>query len=275
MDDLRNDRLVSQNSVPLKGVLAPMEAHAQQGRSDRLKSDEVKAQLEESGFALIPGPFPVDRMTHLVDAYDQTMESASGPNFRIGNATIRTSDLLNQSHAFDDIFLYSPLLQSCREVIGESFKLSSLLARTLRAGAPAQALHADLPRDSEDAPMVGFILMIDPFHKENGATRFVPGSHGWPDLPSDRLSSPRTPCPDEVLACGDAGIMILFNAAVWHGHTANITPHPRRSIQGYFVRRNAHSGFDFANRLLPPARARMSPLARHLLSLDEQAEPTR
>ena len=32
----------------------------------------------------------------------------------------------------------------------------------------------------------------------------------------------------------DAGTMILFNGAVWHGHTANITRCQRRSIQGYF-----------------------------------------
>jgi ectoine hydroxylase-related dioxygenase (phytanoyl-CoA dioxygenase family) len=30
--------------------------------------------------------------------------------------------------------------------------------------------------------------------------------------------------------------MIIFDAAVWHGHTANTTPKARRSIQGYFVR---------------------------------------
>jgi ectoine hydroxylase-related dioxygenase (phytanoyl-CoA dioxygenase family) len=63
--------------------------------------------------------------------------------------------------------------------------------------------------------------------------------------------------------------MIIFNGAVWHGHTANITLGPRRSIQGYFVRRNARSGFDFRGRLLPAAVARMRPLARHLLALDE------
>jgi hypothetical protein len=26
--------------------------------------------------------------------------------------------------------------------------------------------------------------------------------------------------------------MIIFNGAIWHGHTANVTPDVRRSIQG-------------------------------------------
>ncbi len=90
--------------------------------------------------------------------------------------------------AFDDIFLYPPLLAACRQVIGEPFKLSSFLARTLRPNTLAQDLHADLMRDSPDAPLIGFILMIDPFRQDNGATRFVPRSHNWPDAPSDRLT---------------------------------------------------------------------------------------
>ncbi len=76
----------------------------------------------------------------------------------------------------------------------------------------------------------------------------------------------------EVLGCGERGTMIIFNGAIWHGHTANVTPDSRRSIQGYFVRRSARSGFDFRNRLLPAARSRMSPLARYLLELDDETQ---
>jgi ectoine hydroxylase-related dioxygenase (phytanoyl-CoA dioxygenase family) len=52
--------------------------------------------------------------------------------------------------------------------------------------------------------------------------------------------------------------MILFNAAIWHGHTANVTERPRRSIQGYFVRRSAGQAFCFRSRLGEHVRARMS-----------------
>ena len=66
--------------------------------------------------------------------------------------------------------------------------------------------------------------------------------------------------------------MIIFNGAVWHGHTANTTAVARRSIQGYFVRLDAQSGFDFRNRLMSEARTRMSPLGRYLLSLDHKQQ---
>ena len=75
--------------------------------------------------------------------------------------------------------------------------------------------------------MVGFILMIDAFTDENGATCFLKGSHGRDTL--------REANGQVVKACGPAGSMIIYNGSVWHGHGANITGEPRRSIQGAFV----------------------------------------
>ena len=63
--------------------------------------------------------------------------------------------------------------------------------------------------------------------------------------------------------------MILFNGAIWHGHTANVTANARRSIQGYFVRRSVRSAFDFRNRLLPATRGRLSSLGSYLLAIDD------
>lgn len=114
--------------------------------------------------------------------------------------------------------------------------------------------------------------MIDSFREENGATRFVPTSHNWTDLPSDRLSDARAKYSGEVLGCGECGTMIIFIGAIWHGHTANVTPDSRRSIQGYFVRRNARSGFDFRNRLRAAGRSPKSLLARYLLALDDETQ---
>lgn len=45
--------------------------------------------------------------------------------------------------------------------------------------------HVDVARNSADWPLVSFIVMIDEFRADNGATRFVPGSHFWPRTPAD------------------------------------------------------------------------------------------
>jgi ectoine hydroxylase-related dioxygenase (phytanoyl-CoA dioxygenase family) len=249
--------------------------HFQEFRASGTLPHEALKTLVESGFVTIPGPISKSRFRELETEYDRMMTAGSGPDFRIGSNTTRMSNVLDHSLAFDELFSYPPLLEACGHLIGEPFKLSSLIARTLRAETPAQELHSDVARDSGDAPLIGFIFMIDPFHEGNGATRFVPASHRWPSLPSECLSDTRSTCPGEMLCCGRRGMMIIFNGATWHGHTANTTMHPRRSIQGYFVRRSAQSATSFRNGSIPRVFSRMNAAARYLLALDEPTAVTR
>src|SRR5262249_50788192 len=144
-------------------------------------------------------------------------------------------------------------------VIRRPFRLSTMHARTVRPDAAAQELHVDFDRDSDGWPMLGFIFMIDEFRPDNGATRFVPGSHRSEARPSAGAPEP--------LACGPAGSMILFNGSVWHGHSANRSRAPRRSIQGAYIRREAPSGANLPARMRPETLARIGPLARYLLAL--------
>jgi Phytanoyl-CoA dioxygenase (PhyH) len=224
-------------------------------------------ELLEEGFVVIPGPFSPRLMQNLAETYDSMMQSDTGSDFKIASTTTRLNDIVNRGPAFDDLYLHFPLLEACRYVIRAPFKLSSLLGRTLRAGSAAQRLHSDMPRDSPDAPMVGFILMIDDFETDNGATQFIPTSQNWADVPSDHPAASEPIYPERVLACGQAGSMIIFDASILHGHTANSTTSPRRSIQGYFVQRGARSGTNFSSRMSQETFDRISPFARYLLSV--------
>jgi Phytanoyl-CoA dioxygenase (PhyH) len=224
--------------------------------------EAAAGELERRGFTIIPGPVPPDKMNKLADAYDAAVASATGDDTRVGSTTTRVSDLVNRGEEFDDVYIYAPLLAACRLVIARPFKLSSLLARTLRPHQPAQGLHVDVRRDSADWPLVGFILMVDAFTPDNGATCFVPGSHHWPGMPD-----PNAEYPERELACGAAGSLIVFNGSTWHGHTANTSNQQRRSIQGFFIPRDGQAGSDFASRMTPATRARLSPQAHYILAL--------
>lgn len=174
---------------------------------------------------------------------------------------------MNRGAEFDDLYVFPPVLEACVRVIGRPFKLSSLLARTLRPHEPAQHLHVDVRRDSADCPLLGFILMVDEFRPDNGATRFVAGSHRSPENPDDTLPDLRANRDQEVLACGNAGSLLVFNGSTWHGHAANTTSRPRRSLQGFFIPRDGRAGTNFAARMSPETRARLSPLAHDVLAL--------
>jgi ectoine hydroxylase-related dioxygenase (phytanoyl-CoA dioxygenase family) len=216
------------------------------------------AELDERGFVILPAVVSRDRLAALSAAYDEAVASATGDDIRVGSTTTRVSDLVNRGGAaFDDLYIFPPLIEAAVRVIEGPFKLSSLMARTLRPHQPAQELHVDVQPDSADCPLLGFILMVDDFRSDNGATRFVPGSHRKSDGQGDA-----------VLALGAAGSLVIFNASTWHGHSENTTAAPRRSIQGYFVPRAGRAGTDFAARMTPETRARLCPLALYLLSLE-------
>jgi len=191
---------------------------------------DAASELQERGFVVIPGPAPSARMELLADAYNVAVSSATGDDTKIGSTTTRVSDFVNRGTAFDDLYVFPPLLEACCRVIGRPFKLSSLHARTLRPHTPAQELHVDVPRDSADWPLLGFILMIDEFRPDNGATRFVPGSHRW-------LRPPRTP----FQICAPNTMTRCWRAAVRAHSSSSTDPHGMATPKTHRVGRAARS----------------------------------
>ncbi len=231
-----------------------------------LPPDSARALLER-GFIVLPGPVPPGQMEQLAGAYDDAVASATGDDVKTGSVTTRVNDFVNRGSEFDSLYIFAPLLEACACVIGRPFKLSSMHARTLRPRSPAQELHVDVQRGSADWPLVGFILMVDEFRPDNGATRFVPGSHRWPGTPEEVMADRRADHDRQILACGPAGSLLIFNGSAWHGHTANTSAGSRRSLQGAFIPREGRAGTNFAVRMQPETRARLGPLARHVLAL--------
>jgi ectoine hydroxylase-related dioxygenase (phytanoyl-CoA dioxygenase family) len=234
--------------------------------ADRVLAAEADSQLRESGFIVIPGPVPPEEITSFAQVYDLAVASANARDVTVGRTSTRVVDFVNRGAAFDSLYIFAPLLDACCRVIRQAFKLSVLHARTLKPKVPAGDLHVDFWHDAEGFPMIGFILMIDDFRPDNGATRFVPGSHVWPTLPEETLRE-RTADDAQVLACGPAGSLIVYNGAVWHGHSANLSDTPRRSIQGAYIRRTARSGGNLPERMTAETLARISPKAKYLLAV--------
>jgi hypothetical protein len=223
--------------------------------------------LLDSGFVVIQGVVATERLAQLADAYDLAVASAAAPDLNIGSSTTRVHDLVNRGAEFDSLYISRPILAAGHCVIGQPFKLSSLLARTLRPHSQAQPLHVDFRSDAEGWPMLGFIVMVDDFRDDNGATRFVPGTHKSLAIPSDSMKDPTSDHEGQVLACGMAGSVIIYNGSVWHGHTANSSDKPRRSIQGAYIRREAQSSVNLPGRMRPETLARISPLAKYVLAV--------
>ena len=211
---------------------------------------------------------PLGQTEALAQAYDASVLEATGSDLRVGSTSNRLDDFVNRGLPFEALCLVPPLLEACCHVVGRPFKLSSFHARTVRPGSASQEMHVDVRRDTADWPLLGFIFMVDDFRPDNGATRFVPGSHRWTDTPPEATSDLRADHDGQLLACGGAGSLLMFNGSAWHGHTANRSDRPRRSLQGAFIPREGHAGTDFAARMSPETHARLGPLGQWVLGLD-------
>jgi hypothetical protein len=236
----------------------------------RLPQDAAR-RLDDRGFVVLPGPAIPGGPARLAEAYDRAVSTADPADVSVRSST-RVLDFVNRGPPFDGLYIHPPVLAACCRVIGRPFKLSTMLARTLEPGAPAQPLHVDVRRHADGWPLVGFIVMVDAFHPGNGATRFVPGSHRWPREP-DEWNNTAGAGGGEVLACGPAGSVIVFNGSVWHGHAANRSTSCRRSVQGAFIPREAPAAIDLASRVRPETLARIGDLAKYVLVVGPTDEP--
>jgi len=227
-------------------------------------SQEHATALDDQGFAVLPSIMDPERVDQLAQAYDASVAMATGHDIRIGSTSIRVNDFVNRGFVFDTLYLFPPLLDACCHAIGRPFKLSSFQARTVRPRSPSQGLHVDVRSDSADWPLLGFIFMVDEFRSDNGATRFAPGSHRS-TASLQATSDLRGDDGGQLLACGGRGSLLIFNGSAWHGHAANTSDGPRRSLQGAFIPRGGRAGTDFTARMSPETRARLGPLARWVL----------
>jgi Phytanoyl-CoA dioxygenase (PhyH) len=232
----------------------------------RLSASAIQS-LHDVGFVVIPGPIAPDKLAHLAAAYDAAVACASSDDVGVGRTTTRVHDFVNRGSEFDELYVYQPVLEACCRIIEQPFKLSSMLARTVRPHSSAQALHVDFERDANGWTMVGFIFMVDEFRRDNGATRFIPGSHNWATVPDELLDNSLAAYESQIVACGPAGSIVVYNGAIWHGHTANLSDEPRRSIQGAYIRREARSGVNLSERMRPETLARLGALARYVLTV--------
>jgi ectoine hydroxylase-related dioxygenase (phytanoyl-CoA dioxygenase family) len=111
--------------------------------------------------------------------------------------------------------------------------------------------------------------MLDDFTAENGALRVVPGTHRLRKLPQEALTDLKAPAAGEQLVTGEAGTVVVMNAHMWHGGTANRTANHRRAIHGFYCRRDKPQQQYQKALLRAETVALLTPEERGILALDD------
>jgi ectoine hydroxylase-related dioxygenase (phytanoyl-CoA dioxygenase family) len=239
-------------------------------REARRARAEYLAALHELGFCVISGVVPAANVARTGAAYDRVFAAATEPDRKTSSTggDTRVREVLSRASEFDALFTLEPVLAACADAIGPGFKLSSCGARTVLPGAAPQRLHVDVRPDEDAWPLIGFIVMVDEFRADNGATRFVPGSHLSETRESAAEGNYRPDDGAHVLACGPPGSVVVYFGSTWHGYSANRATAPRRSIQGAYIPRSGTAAVHWASHLTLETIARLSSAARSLLSIE-------
>jgi ectoine hydroxylase-related dioxygenase (phytanoyl-CoA dioxygenase family) len=235
-------------------------------------ADSDRRQLDEQGYLVLPGLMSEELLGALRRRIDELFVeegAAAGSEFKQEPGARRLANLVDKGLLFEDVILTPRVVECMEHVLGAGFKLSSLNARSADPHSDCdQPLHADSGAVADDRGywVCNSMWMLDDFTPDNGATRMIPGSHRWRRTPPPEMYATH---PQQQLVTGKAGTVVVMNAHMWHGGTANRTGAPRRAMHVYYTRRDKPQQ-QYQKRLLrPEVQTRLSAEARRILALDD------
>jgi ectoine hydroxylase-related dioxygenase (phytanoyl-CoA dioxygenase family) len=180
------------------------------------------------GYVLVTGMMGADDVRAARADLDRVLAATpAGRNSFEGFSTQRVYALFAKTRLFDQAAI-DPLLADVLDRVLGPHQLSAPVGIRIGPGEKAQTLHRDdgiYPVPEPHPPLVvNTMWPLDEFTAENGATRFIPGSHAW--VPG------RTPTPDDRVeqAVMSPGSVLFYLGSLWHGGGANQTSQPRLGV---------------------------------------------
>ena len=235
-------------------------------------SDSDKRQLDEHGYLVLPGlmdPALLREVRERVEQLFAAEGAGAGSEFKQEPNARRLANLVDKGEVFERVIVTPQVLECIDHVLGGEWKLSSLNVRAADPhGECAQPWHADSGAIADERGywVCNSVWMLDDFTPHNGATRMLPGSHRWRRLPP--INSYES-LAGEQLVLGEAGTVVVMNAHMWHGATANRTAAPRRAMHVYYTRADKPQQQYQKQLLREEVQRRLSPVARRVLALDD------
>jgi hypothetical protein len=181
-------------------------------------------QLHQDGCTVLRGAIPTLWLDGLRDAFDAGVKPSD--QWPVPRGWGWRHSLLDLDENVRSVCRLPALLAVAGELMGERFFLAQVEGREPLAGGGHQALHRDMSAQRPGDTVIA-IAFFDDYSSDNGATRWIPGSHR-PDQ-----SKSVADASDESMAVqltGQAGDIMVFDADLLHAASLNPTGARRRSI---------------------------------------------
>ena len=208
-------------------------------RDDTLSAAE-KEQLDGDGFLPLEAVFTRQQAASM-QAENARLWAVEGTGEEGKATTVVNAQNKCASDVYDICFTHPRVLASVGHVLAEEFM--SLGVHAAGPNWPVADQNQSLHTDCRGKVSVGTFYCCNSmwplmdFDPDNGPTRIVPGSHLAGAIPSVALADPEATHPDEITLEIPAGTVVIFNAHVWHGATANRSGKPRANLTSFWSRR--------------------------------------
>ena len=155
-----------------------------------------------------------------------------------GGRNIRVYDLVAHDPIFGDLAEHPVVLDHVTSLLGPDVILSNFTANTALPGSGSMNAHCDqstvMPEPWPEMWAMNAIWCLHDTDAENGATRYLPGSHeftSFADVPAD----PKRPMESFEAA---AGSVILMHGRLWHTSGENRSADRERALLFAFYSRS-------------------------------------
>ncbi|MGQ5702329.1 phytanoyl-CoA dioxygenase family protein [Sandaracinobacteroides sp. A072] len=189
--------------------------------------EEGLENLRRYGLTIVPDALSARQLMEARDALYRAAESDAqrkrstrfSLDYETDLSNRRVWNVLSRDPVFEDLAFHDIAVSHVKAMLGWPALLGNLSANITGPGGGEMILHADqifVPEPWPPVPQgLNVAWCLDDFTDENGATRFVPGSHRLNRAPrEDELQS------ETVAMEAPAGSALIFESRVWHktGH---------------------------------------------------------
>jgi ectoine hydroxylase-related dioxygenase (phytanoyl-CoA dioxygenase family) len=197
--------------------------------------DLAEEELLRLGYTIIENAVPVELLDTLKAALDDIFASQTKAAGGVeAMQSLRDTNVVRLPLAYDHRFLAlatpEPVMALVRRVLGENFVLimQNGIINPPDRGFEQARYHRDLNYQhwTSSRPLaLNFLICLDPFTPENGASVVLPGSHKFEAFPSDEFVRRH-----EVQVRAPPGSAIVMDAMAYHRAGHNGTARPRVGV---------------------------------------------